>query len=508
MSTDHLDHHHESHDLHHDDQLASAGRRRPSDLAAGLTGADIQEPTAGTDRRLFMKRMLIGTGAAAFTTMGATALLSETAQAADPTVSPTVGPTGAPTPSATGTAPTGGAGGTMTMQTTPTDEFFGLTTDGYRIDDLYAIHNTHVSTTPVRKAATAFLAALTDDQRSETQFGIYDLEWRQWSNVDSYVRNGLNIADLTQAQIAAGRAMLAAALSAKGLLLTDKIRYINDIAGRILDQTDRFNAELYYVTMMGTPSDTAPWGFQFEGHHLVINYFVLGTQVVMTPSFFGSEPTSITDPDNNAEVRVFDEEFAAADTMINSLTTAQRAVAVTSATKTGDNNIAESFKDNLQIDYVGIRATALNRAQKTNLVALIDLFIASTDTGHAKVKLAEIISHLDDTYFSWVGGTGSSDAFYFRIQSPVIYIEFDCELPGPLGGTYGAGGGGGGGTPPSGAPSGSAVPSGAPSSSSSAVVRHPQATARPACPVGSTSIPSSALRTETTTARNSSASTT
>ena len=41
---------------------------------------------------------------------------------------------------------------------------------------------------------------------------------------------------------------------------------------------------------MGEPSATAPWGWQLEGHHLIVNYFVLGDQVVMTPAFMGSEP--------------------------------------------------------------------------------------------------------------------------------------------------------------------------------------------------------------------------
>lgn len=40
---------------------------------------------------------------------------------------------------------------------------------------------------------------------------------------------------------------------------------------------------------MGTPSDTEPWGWQLDGHHLVINGFVPGDQVVMTPTL-GSEP--------------------------------------------------------------------------------------------------------------------------------------------------------------------------------------------------------------------------
>ena len=45
---------------------------------------------------------------------------------------------------------------------------------------------------------------------------------------------------------------------------------------------------------MGTPSATEPWGWQFDGHHAIINYFVLGDQVVMTPFFAGSEPVIAT----------------------------------------------------------------------------------------------------------------------------------------------------------------------------------------------------------------------
>jgi hypothetical protein len=49
-----------------------------------------------------------------------------------------------------------------------------------------------------------------------------------------------------------------------------------------------------FFTFMGTPSTTKPWGFQHEGHDGAINYFVLDDQVVMTPTFMGSEPTSAT----------------------------------------------------------------------------------------------------------------------------------------------------------------------------------------------------------------------
>ena len=52
----------------------------------------------------------------------------------------------------------------------------------------------------------------------------------------------------------------------------------------------RYGEEKYYFTLMGVPSTTEPWGWQLDGHHLIINFFVLGDQVVMTPVFLGSEP--------------------------------------------------------------------------------------------------------------------------------------------------------------------------------------------------------------------------
>ena len=66
---------------------------------------------------------------------------------------------------------------------------------------------------------------------------------------------------------------------------------------------------------------------------------------------------------------------------------------------------------------------------------MIDEYVGNMPAGHAKVRMEEVEKHLDDTYFAWVGGTGADAVFYYRIQSPVILIEFDHQtpvaLPGP-----------------------------------------------------------------------------
>src|SRR2546428_11032441 len=51
------------------------------------------------------------------------------------------------------------------------------------------------------------------------------------------------------------------------------------------------DAELYYVSVFGEPSDSATWGWRVEGHHLSLNFTLAeGQLVASTPSFFGSNP--------------------------------------------------------------------------------------------------------------------------------------------------------------------------------------------------------------------------
>ncbi|MFD5625947.1 DUF3500 domain-containing protein [Streptomyces sp. NPDC127072] len=175
------------------------------------------------------------------------------------------------------------------------DAFVGVTTDGTVIEDLYSIHRTGVSTRESVAAAKAWLASLTASQREAVAFPVQvsdytQDQWRLWTNADGDRDAGLSLQDMTKAQRLKAPAILKAGMSARGLRNADKVRHLNLYGGQLVDLTDQFNDELYWLTIMGTPSATEPWGWQFEGHHLVVNYFVLGDQVVMTPTFMGTEP--------------------------------------------------------------------------------------------------------------------------------------------------------------------------------------------------------------------------
>ncbi|MEU6549279.1 DUF3500 domain-containing protein [Streptomyces sp. NPDC046915] len=396
-------------------------------------------PSALANRRNFMRKVFFAGGATAVATMGGagawTALADDTTGTADASASPSAGasPSGAPTG-----GPGGGPGGPGNQSIT--EEFFGLTTDGRRIDDLFTIHSTGVVTAPVISAANAFLDGLTDTQKAATQFTVHSTEWRLWSNIDSYARQGVSLADLTDDQKALGTALLKAALSADGLETTEKIRRINQAAGEAIGNTKSFNEDAYYWTLMGSPSATEPWGFQFDGHHLVINYFVLGDQVVMSPCFWGSEPTSMEI--DGETVTVCHEEVAASIAFINSLSEAQQKVAIASATKSNESMKAGAFSDNTVQAYQGLRGNALTGAQKKKLLGIVEAFAGRAKADVARVRMAEVRAHLDDTHVTWAGGTGDTDAFYVRVHSPVVWVEVDCQAPGPLAGAYGASQGG------------------------------------------------------------------
>jgi hypothetical protein len=121
-------------------------------------------------------------------------------------------------------------------------------------------------------------------------YPVDDPEWRKWMNQHFYRRQGVGFDEMNDKQRAAAFGMLKAALSAKGLKLTQDIMKLNHTLGEMNnDNFVEYGEWLYYITVMGEPSAGQPWGWQLDGHHAIINYFVLGDQVVMTPLFVGSE---------------------------------------------------------------------------------------------------------------------------------------------------------------------------------------------------------------------------
>jgi hypothetical protein len=312
------------------------------------------------------------------------------------------------------------------------EAFRGITAKGEVEAGLFAIRSTGVSTEPVRKAADGLLKALTAEQRAKTMFPVDDPEWRKWMNQHFYVRQGVSFAEMNETQREAAFGLLRASLSARGLKLTRDIMRLNHTLGELNNNNfEEYGEWLYHITVMGEPSAKEPWGWQLDGHHAIINYFVLGDQVVMTPFFAGSEPV-IAEAGKYQGTAILQEEQNRGLELIRALPEAQRAKAILSVSKTGNNNLTEAFRDNVVLDYAGVPVKEFSAAHRRQLVDLVRLFVGNMADGHAKVWIRDVEQHLDRTWFAWIGGTDESAVFYYRIHSPVVLIEFDHQSPAGL----------------------------------------------------------------------------
>ena len=309
-----------------------------------------------------------------------------------------------------------------------TDPFKGVTATGTVQPGLFTVRSTGVSTAPVRTAAAAFLAALTPEQKGKTTFPVDDLEWRKWNNVHRYERQGVSFKEMSEAQRDKAFDLLKAGLSAKGLEKSRNIMRLNYTIAEMTKRFEEYGDGLYNLTVMGEPSASSPWGWQLDGHHLIINYFVLGDQVVMTPTFMGSEPVH-AEAGKYAGTIVMQDEQNKGAALMQALTPEQQKKATLQSEKTANNAQSQAFRDNLVLDYAGLRASEMTDAQRKLLTDVIAEYVNNMSEGHANVRMDEVRKHLADTWFAWVGGFGPDAVFYYRIHSPVILIEFDHQTP-------------------------------------------------------------------------------
>lgn len=294
--------------------------------------------------------------------------------------------------------------------------------------NLFPLRETGVSTEPVRQAAKAFLASLSKEDLKKTVFPVDDIEWRKWDNRHRYARQGIGFDKMSKGQRELAFNLLKSSLSARGLKQTQDIMKLNGTLAELTKRFEEYGEWLYWITIMGEPSSTKPWGWQLDGHHVVINYFVLGDQVVMSPVFMGSEPVKAESGKFKGTVICQDEQDKGLK-FINSLTKPQKTKAIVADQKRPTNNVGEAFKDNQILDYIGIKCSELTAKQKSQLLELIGVYVGNMVEGHAKVKMTEVKKHLNDTCFGWMGQTDKNSVFYYRIQSPVVLIEFDHQRP-------------------------------------------------------------------------------
>ncbi|MGI8553740.1 MAG: DUF3500 domain-containing protein [Dehalococcoidia bacterium] len=319
-------------------------------------------------------------------------------------------------------------GFTTAAEASLAEPFRGITSGGSIVPGLFPIESTDVSTRPLVVAAEAFLGSLGPEQAPAVLFPLDSDMWRRWSNVHMFsMRHGALLEELPSEQRDLALALLRESLSHTGYETARDVMKLNETIREMTGRDEEYGEWLYWLSIMGTPSANEPWGWQIDGHHLIVNCFVQVDQIVMTPLFMGSEPV-IAEFGRYAGTRVFQQEEQRGLALIRSFTAEQRATAILSP-ELPREVFTTAFRDNFELRYEGICWDRLSQVQRDLLLALIQTYVGRMRPGHAEVKLEEVRKHLHQTYFAWMGSAGEDGVFYYRLHSPVILIEFD-HLPG------------------------------------------------------------------------------
>ena len=290
------------------------------------------------------------------------------------------------------------------------------------------------ATVKIVNAANSFIATLDEKQRQRFLFAFDDMEQRvRWSNlpVSSVKRAGLSMGELSPQQRTAAMALVSAALSKRGL---EKVQEIVD-ADEVLKGNSRagamFGKDLFYVSILGKPSEKDPWILQYGGHHLAINITIAGAQGILTPSLTAAQPALYTL--NGKTVRPLGQESEKALALLHSLDENQKKQAILSFQV--KDLVLGPGQDGKTIQPEGLKASALNEKQRAMLLDVISEWSGLVHESAAAARMAEIKAGINDTWFAWSGATeapaGKNTTAYYRIQGPALVIEYS---PQPLGG--------------------------------------------------------------------------
>ncbi len=283
--------------------------------------------------------------------------------------------------------------------------------------------------TRIVSAANTFVSTLDDKQRQKVLFAFDDEQQRKrWSNLPTGAvpRGGISLKEMTPAQRSAAMALVAAALSQRGF---EKVQQIMD-GDEVNKVTDKgpafgrgpggpppggprpgrafpggpppgdpngprppfgnggqmFGKDLYYISILGTPSEKNPWMLQFGGHHLALNITIDGERGILTPTLTGAQPALYQL--NGKTVRPLGQESDKALALLNALDENQRKQAILNY-RVADLVLGPG-QDGKTIQPEGLKAANMNEKQRAMLVDVVAEWAGIVHETAAAARMAEL----------------------------------------------------------------------------------------------------------------------
>ncbi|KAI0114079.1 hypothetical protein GGR51DRAFT_505446 [Nemania sp. FL0031] len=303
---------------------------------------------------------------------------------------------------------------------------------------LFQIRDEGVPIERIVAAAQAVVSQLTPEQASKTILHIDSPEWRTWSNPEFLLSDkGIRLDEIAPSLREGVLKVLQETLSPEGYDKALGAMRINHFLGELVNAPRVMNEHSYNFVLFGpTPSAREPWGFSFYGHHLCLSVFLYRTQIVVSPWFTGAEPNFIDDGPYKG-TRILDVEERLGLRLMQSLGGEERdkarvyklmkdpAMPKGRWNHDDQRHLCGAYRDNRVVPYEGVVVSSLNAEQQALVVQILEQFLLYLPAQAREMRLSDAKAVFNETYFCWIGGYGDEDPFYYRVQSPVIIVEFD-----------------------------------------------------------------------------------
>lgn len=277
-----------------------------------------------------------------------------------------------------------------------------------------------------------FLATLDLAQRKSATFPWGGNQWRAWNyyGVGGYIKPGLRLEQMQPAQKDAAWELASAVLSSAGIAKARNVMTLQDVLAERGDGRGQRSSERFSFAVFGEPSETAPWGFRLEGHHLTLSVAVRDNRIVsVTPSSFSANPNRIASG-RHAGLVTLQAEEAMARRLFADLTPKLASRARLSARPLA-NILSDAGSERANRKKVGLSAAEFASAQRDLLWQLIETYAVShlpselAETQKARVRAGDPAA----VHFAWYGPNTPETAFGYRVIADTFVIELGSVDP-------------------------------------------------------------------------------
>ena len=279
--------------------------------------------------------------------------------------------------------------------------------------------------------ASDFLNTLSPELKSQAVFSLDDPE-RINMNFVPIARKGPTFHDFDDFQRKAALDLLHASLSQEGFRKTNDIMELEKVL--IIIENDRFKTAEgksgrdplnYHFSIFGNPTPAGLWGWRFEGHHVSLNFMSIDGKISSsTPSFFGSNPGIVPIEEQRGK-ETLKMETELGFNLVNALTEDQLRLARFSETAPREILTGNRVKVE-KIEPTGISYAALQGNQKKMFMDLLNVYIDNYELGFSNTLRNKINkAGIENLSFSWAGSLKPGAGHYYRIQGPMLIIEYD-----------------------------------------------------------------------------------